>query len=273
LQDGFQFAPDLLASAQALFAANLVALLDCEGRCLVAEAIVAPGQQCEVLLLRDLARNVWIHASALPHEIEGREQALLLGIDLVRGSTGNPPHVFLQGSLAGLAQSAALQERVASVAAFQGDDIGSEFAENILRLGCVPESTPHEKIARLLARSDAEFRYFSFADLWPGFDIDVDLMSTLVSRAALRGFARRLMGFQSASPEHLYRNFLEGVGKVHQRPEQIEVELPRSPLSLVLQLSGLAKQIYTVPWLERREGLETREGLEGREVCLLPPRE
>lgn len=266
LQDGFQFAPDRLARAQVVFAENLAALSGCEGRCLVAEAIRAPGQESEVLLMRDLARNVWIYASALPHELASREQALLSGIDFVRETTGNLPHLVLQGSLARLAQSRALQARALSLVALEGDYIGGEFVQNLSRIGCVPESTPHEKIARLLASSDAEFSYFSFGDIWPGFDINLDLMSALVSRAALKGFARRLMGFQSASPEHLYRNFLEGTGTVRNGPERIEVELPRSPLSLVLQLSGLAKQIYTVPWLEGR-------GLEGREVCLLPPRE
>lgn len=116
-------------------------------------------------------------------------------------------------------------------------------------------------VAHLLRSCDQEFAYLSCGSLWPEFDIDLDLFSTLIARAALRQFARQLMGFQSSSPEHLCRNFLEGIGTVRNRPERIEVELPRAPLFIVLQLSGLVQQTYTVPWLE------------GREVCLLPPGE
>jgi hypothetical protein len=251
--DGSGFAPACLARAHAVFAANLAAL-GCEGRCLVAAAIPAPEYKCNVLLLRDLARNAWFYASVLPDRIADQEQALLSAISCVQEATGNPPHVVLCGSLAAFAESEPLLGQVLSLVPLPADEIGSVLVEKLSHVGCEPGSA-------LLACSDAEFAYFSFYDVWTGYDIHLDLLSTLLARAALRSFARRLFGFQSSSPEHLYRNFLEGVSTVHNRQERIEVELPRSPLSLVLQLSGLGRQTYTVPWLE------------GTCVCLLPPRE
>ena len=120
---------------------------------------------------------------------------------------------------------------------------------------------PPEKHAQLLRSCGPEFSYFSFANLWPDLDLGFDLFGTLLARSVMREFTRHLLGFQSSSPEHLYVNFLEGIGTVRQQPGRIEVELPRTPLLLVLQLSGHTRQSYTLPWLE------------GKEVCLLPPKE
>jgi len=262
LQDGRQACSTLdPARAQALLARNLPALTGCEGHCLLAEAIRLPSQEGEVVLLRDLARGEWIYATALPHEIADQAEVLISGIDLVRESTGNLPQVLLHPSLARLAESQALRGRVFRLLAFDREEVSSELADVLLLTRCIPASTPPEKFAYLLSSSDQEFAYLSFGSLWPDFDVGLDIVGALLARAALKGFARQLMGFQSSSPEHLYRNFLEGIGTVHNRPDRIEVELPRSPLLLVLQLSGLTKQTYAVPWLE------------GREVCLLPPRE
>jgi hypothetical protein len=160
-----------------------------------------------------------------------------------------------------LAQSQALRSRVHRLLALDREDAGSEAAKMLVSAGCVSVATPQGKIAHLLGSAEDEFAHLFFGNPWPDFNLALDLVSALLARAALKEFARRLMGLQASSPEHLCRNFLEGVGTIRTLPERIEVELPRSPLSLVLQLSGLSTQTYTVPWLE------------GREVCLLPWRE
>src|SRR5579871_247833 len=121
-------------------------------------------------------------------------------------------------------------------------------------------SMSRETYSSMLDASE-RLSYFSFANLWQEFDLTLDLFGSLLSRAVMGQFASRLMGFQASSPEHLWRNFLEGAGTVRNLADRIEVELPRSPLLLVLQLSGLSRQSYFVPWLE------------GKEVCLLPPKE
>jgi hypothetical protein len=137
----------------------------------------------------------------------------------------------------------------------------SRAVEEALLPGRIPVPMPPEKYAQMVRPSEREFSYFSFANLWPDVDSSFDLLGVLLSRTVMREFARHLMGFQASSPEHLYRNFLDGIGTLRSQPERIEVELPRSPLLLVLQLSGLTRQTFTLPWLE------------GKEVCLLPPKE
>ncbi|HEX4320444.1 MAG TPA: hypothetical protein VHZ52_06050 [Acidobacteriaceae bacterium] len=259
--DGLRFAADHLAGARAVFVEKLIMLFGCEGRFLLAEAIHAPGRQEEVLLLRDLSLDLWLCASALPIDAEGRERGLLSAIDFVRSYTGSLPYVLLAGSLAVFGQRLLPGKCAAGFLPMDGEEASGEAIETLTRIGCISHSLSQEKIARLLASSQAEFSYYSFCDLWPECEIELDLISALLSRTTMKGFARRLMGFQSASAEYIYRNFLEGVGTVHDRRDCIEVEMPRSPFSLVLQLSGLTKQKFTLPWLKERE------------VCLLPPQE
>ena len=255
------FPPTNLARAYTVFAERLIAQSPCEGLCLVAETIDVPERESEILLLRDGARNAWIYACPWPHDFANHESTLLSAIEFVHRLTGNMPHILLRSSLATLADSRALQKRTISLVPLDSNEIGGEVAAALSQAGCAPDSTPPEKIARLLAPADLEFACFSAAIAWEQFDPALDLLTALISRAAFRAFACRLMGFQSSSPEHIYRNFLEGVATVRNRSERIEVDLPRCPLSLVLQLAGLDRQSYTVPWLE------------GREICLLPPRE
>jgi len=256
--------PHDLAGAQALLVRNLARLTRCEGRCLLAEVIRLPPHESEILLLRDLAGNEWLHASA-PPAMENREEMLVLALDLVRESTGNVPYLLLRQPLEALAESRTLQSRAHRLLAVDQDEdeeqVGHELAEVLALSQCPPASAQQKKLPHLLASSTEEFVYLSFASVWPDFDIVLDIFGALLARAALRGFARRLIGFQSSGPEHLGRNFLEGCSTVRILPERIEVALPRCPLSLVLQISGLTRQTYTVPWLE------------GREVCLLPPPE
>lgn len=261
LRDGRKVCKPLdLSAAQTILLRNLAAMTDCEARCLLAETVSVPSLAREIILLRDLARDEWIYGAALP-QYPNWEEALVSAIQLIHETTGNVPHVLLRPTLAALAESRVLGSLTDRVAIVHPEETGGEVYESLLLTRCVSAATPQASVAHLLRPCDQEFAYLSYGSFWPGFDIDLDLFGTLIARAALKLFARGLMGFQSSSPEHLCRNFLEGVGTVHDRPERIEVELPRTPLYMVLQLSGLARQTYTVPWLE------------GREVCLLPPGE
>ena len=108
-----------------------------------------------------------------------------------------------------------------------------------------------------------EQTHFALADAWPEARIssELDEAGSLVARVVLRHFARRLIGFHTAGPEHLYQNFLAGIGSVQISEATLEVRLPRSPLAIVLQLSGVGNQTYALPWLN------------GKEVCLLLPTE
>ncbi len=259
LQDWQRACPAIdLERAGALLLRDLPAFAGCDIDCLLAEIIPAPDHAKEVLLLREFARNEWIHAQALEPQTGAREHALIAALSLIGESTGRLPAVLLHPSVSELAQSPKLHQFADRVVALDSADTNSGHA---LLSSCIAAPVSPEKYAQLVCSSGQEFSYFSFTTRWPDFDLALDLFGILLSRAALREFARHLLGFQTSSPEHLYSNFLEGIGTVRQQPGRIETELPRSPLLLVLQLSGLTRQTYTLPWLE------------GNEVCLLPPKE
>ena len=89
--------------------------------------------------------------------------------------------------------------------------------------------------------TSADEAYYSLADLWPEARLlhDLDAGSSLIANSIIRHFARRLIGFHSSSPEHLYQNFLTGTGALVVSADRLEVRLPRSPLAIVLHLSGV----------------------------------
>ena len=111
--------------------------------------------------------------------------------------------------------------------------------------------------------TSADEAYYSLADLWPEARLPhhLDAGCSLIANSIIRHFARRLVGFHSSSPEHLYQNFLAGTGALVVSADRLEVKLPRSPLVMVLQLSGVANQTYAMPWLN------------GRNICLHLPSE
>jgi hypothetical protein len=262
LREGLQGCPAFdLGHTYSLLLRDLPALTGCEARSLLAEAITMPGQGRELILLRDLARNEWLYAALLEPGTGSRESSLVTGLDLLRESVSNSAILLLHPSLAEMTESAALRGQVDHIVRID-NPINAEEVAAILSAGrSTPGSITPQSLRQMLGPSEHELSYFSLTNDWPDFDPMLDIFGTLLARAVMRQFARCLMGFQASSPEHLQRNFLEGAGTVRNLTERIEVELPRSPLSLVLQLSGMTRQSYAVPWLE------------GKEVCLLPPKE
>jgi len=171
-------------------------------------------------------------------------------------ATGHEPEILLlAGRLGALTHSAVLTRRAAWLVPIDSLDTFSwnYTAEQL----CV-----RPKQLALAARPAApDLAFLSLAGLRPEIPMNpgLDLTWSLVARATLRHFARRLPGFESSSPEHLHQNFLSGVRTVRITSERIEVRLPQCPLPVVLRLSGVWEQTQSLPWLD------------GKEICLLPP--
>jgi len=72
--------------------------------------------------------------------------------------------------------------------------------------------------------------------------------TTLIASAILRGFARRLPGFEAASARFLSKNFLSGDGSVFVDDNAIKVELGAVPLQIVLAMAGLVGRTFRYPW-------------------------
>jgi hypothetical protein len=216
--------------------AALARLHQAEGRCLAVERAEWPPGRA-VLLLRDAAGDAWLYAG------EDGPDALREGLCLMEEAFGAPPECLLLRR--GMGEESAPD-------AFAGRVVREDEPES--------EALPEDMravIAGFLARArpaEADLQYLSLEDLLPlsAAPVGFDLAWSLIARAALRDFARRLMGFEGSSLEYLYRNFLAGRGVVRVEPERIAVQLPLSPLRIVLRMAGVDGQSYTIPWLDDR---------------------
>jgi hypothetical protein len=107
------------------------------------------------------------------------------------------------------------------------------------------------ELASYLARhrpAGAELAYFALTGLDPPLVADAafDLGWSAAARAVSRAFARHLLGFRDSSPGYLWDNFLAGLGRVRSEPGHLDVQLPRSPLAMMLRLGGIAGLVYPV---------------------------
>jgi hypothetical protein len=75
----------------------------------------------------------------------------------------------------------------------------------------------------------------------------MNLAWSAIASGVVRAFARRLMGFDSSSAEFIYANFLAGTSVLTVQPRKVEVFLPWVPLDVVLRVSGLGGQEFSLP--------------------------
>ena len=227
---------------QTVLADVLRSLGRCQGACWLAETVSLPHSEQQAILLRDVIQDEWIFGAPLSGIAEVIAQASDLAetesVFLWRGGDSGhmpPPtdHRWLS-----LDRDAGVEEELAG-----------EF------------HVPLSRFTRALRPPAEDLAYFSLLNVFPQIQPEFDLTWTLVSRAILKHFARRLIGFDMSSPAYVYQHFLAGTGFVRDSGERIEVELPSSDLSIILRLSGLLNETYVLPWIE------------GREICLRPPEE
>jgi hypothetical protein len=219
--------------------------------CILAEIVRHSDR--EVLLIRDLAYNQWLDLIPIPVGQNG-SKFIRARLDRLSEIIAVPPRLLLRENLASSLDISHLQTVASTISPFRADD--DAFEEQLS--GHL--SVSRQRLSSLLKSSELEYSYFS-----PGFAADahsvMDCTLSLFARAAIRHFVGRLIGFESSTPEYLYRNFLSGLGSIRHVENRLEVRLPASPLSLVLRMAGLQEQKYMPDWLE------------GREVWLLPPQE
>jgi hypothetical protein len=246
-----------LAGAQNLLLHTLMDREEARELCLFAELIsVSPGTPA--ILLRELARDEWLDLVPLPPATS--DAVSLLQTSLQRLSVISKldqTTLFHSKSLSALLDSSPLHRVVAHIAVLHRSDDSTQ-EQLAKQLGLTPQQLEFR-----LDSAQQHYPYFCLSHSWPVFELDpaLDCTFSLISRAALRHFARKLFGFEASSPEHLYQNFLSGLSEVRRVDQRLEVRLPSSPLALILRIAGLQDQRYSPTWLK------------GSEVWLLPPQE
>jgi len=102
---------------------------------------------------------------------------------------------------------------------------------------------------------DAYISRFHLDALSSGLPLNVDLDTTLTVIAGnlYRLLARRLPRYEHATPDRLWRHFLDATGTLHTTDETITVELRLRTHHPVLINAGLADQTTPIPWLNGRK--------------------
>ena len=102
---------------------------------------------------------------------------------------------------------------------------------------------------------DAYISGFHLNALSSGLPLNVDLDTTLTVIAGnlYRLLARQLPRYENATPDKLWRHFLDATGTVHASDTTITVDLNIRTYHPVLIAAGLADQTTPIPWLNDRE--------------------
>ena len=83
-------------------------------------------------------------------------------------------------------------------------------------------------------------------------NVDFDLTLSVAADLLYRELARRLKGFEQASPQKLFRKFVDTMGQVEIEEERVKVLLDRRAHNPLLKEAGLLGLTAPVPWLANR---------------------
>lgn len=123
------------------------------------------------------------------------------------------------------------------------------------------QSTTKQLFARYAERMtienelDAYIQGFHLDALSSGLPLNVDLDTTLTVIAGnlYRLLARRLPRYEHATPDRLWRHFLDATGTIHTTDNALTVDLRLRTYHPVLIDAGLADQTTPIPWLDGRQ--------------------
>jgi hypothetical protein len=102
---------------------------------------------------------------------------------------------------------------------------------------------------------DAYIQGFHLDALSSGLPLNVDLDTTLTVNAGnlYRLLARKLPRYEHATPDRLWRHFLDSTGTLHTSEDALTLELRVRTYHPVLIDAGLADQTTPIPWLDGRQ--------------------
>lgn len=128
---------------------------------------------------------------------------------------------------------------------------------HVLKMGSGQEGEADERkrlcgpVAAQLETLGRELDQFS---LPPEFGLSRarDRALTVVAQTVLRAFASKLPGFAWSSGPFLRDNVFACTATVEEEPERYVVQLSPSPLQLLLNLTGLSRAQFSLPWFDQR---------------------
>ena len=84
-------------------------------------------------------------------------------------------------------------------------------------------------------------------------NVDIDATLTVIAGNLYRLLARQLPRYENATPDKLWRHFLDATGTVHTTDTTVTVDLNVRTYHPVLIAAGFAEQLTRIPWLDGRE--------------------
>jgi hypothetical protein len=84
-------------------------------------------------------------------------------------------------------------------------------------------------------------------------NIDIDTTLTVIAGNLYRLLARRLTRYERATPDKLWRHFLDATGTIHTTKDTLTVDLNIRTYHPVLIAAGFADTPTPIPWLDNRE--------------------
>ena len=84
-------------------------------------------------------------------------------------------------------------------------------------------------------------------------NVDIDATLTVIAGNLYRLLARRLTRYENATPDKLWRHFLDATGTLHTTNDTLTVELNIRTYHPVLIAAGFADTPTPIPWLNDRE--------------------
>jgi hypothetical protein len=102
---------------------------------------------------------------------------------------------------------------------------------------------------------DAYIGGFHLDALSSGLPLNVDLDTTLTVIAGnlYRLLARRLPRYENATPDRIWRHFLDATGTIHTTDDALTIDIRVRTYHPVLIDAGLANQSTPIPWLDGRQ--------------------
>jgi transposase len=82
--------------------------------------------------------------------------------------------------------------------------------------------------------------------------VDFDLILTLVAQAAYHVLAAKLRGYEDATPNTIFRKFIDTPATINIGNDEIEVRLNKRADNPILLNSGLLYSKFKLPWLSKR---------------------